>query len=103
MELHGAWTLGIWSFHGASLTAFPPAARFASFISEYFREKRIPPAPAFNPAVVAAMAKVTKAEDDSGTSLLMERQTMGDQWQEAHGERLPHPGRRARPPIGVAQ
>jgi hypothetical protein len=37
-----------------SPTAFPPAARFASRISEYLRENRTPSAPAFNPAVVAA-------------------------------------------------
>src|ERR1039457_233260 len=34
--------------------AFPPADRFARFISEYLREKSPPPAPALSPAAVAA-------------------------------------------------
>src|SRR5439155_2590739 len=37
-----------------SRTALPPAARFASFISEYLREKITPSAPALRAAAVAA-------------------------------------------------
>src|SRR5262249_2206277 len=51
-------TTSHWGAAPKSRTVCPPAARLASRISEYLREKMMPSAPALNAAVVAAWTSV---------------------------------------------